>query len=84
MDGLSIEYHRRRAQLILTELELAMTFLALAGTTQDPETAARDLENAKTAYGTATKWLSEGAPYTDRDKIEELVGKVGELLGGVA
>jgi hypothetical protein len=68
---------------IETELDLALTFCKIAETTSDPETAKRNIENARRAYDSAKKALqkmrSDGEAYPST--IEEKFGDLAPMIG---
>lgn len=58
-----VEQSRRVAvQFLIAELNLALTFLDVAGTTERDETRKRNEQNAQTAYFTALRILTRVEP----------------------
>lgn len=51
------EWRRRGAEFIIVDLELAFTFLDVAGTSGTPETVRRNQKNARAAYNAILRFL---------------------------
>jgi hypothetical protein len=70
-------YEVAQFQFIVTELDLALTFLNIAESAEDNDKAARNMEHAWRAYGAATKFL-ENAKLTAEmsHAIEEKLGRL--------
>jgi len=49
---------QRAAAFLLTDLDLAMTFLDLAAASRNPETSQRNHKNARKAYDTVLRFSS--------------------------
>lgn len=71
-----------KLQFIHSELDLALTFCQVAGTTGNRETAGRNTENARRAYEVADT-LSTGAALRVADR-QEVEGKLTQLQGMLA
>ena len=71
-------YDRQRIELLLNELEVALTFVNVAGTARDARMRKRDIQNAEEAYANATRMLAERAMYSAEDwrKIKELTSEL--------
>jgi hypothetical protein len=71
-------------QFIVSELDLAITFVSVASCTKSAETAARNLRHASTAYNAAGRFLErttlepEMADYVSR-RIQRLLALLEEL-----
>ena len=79
--------NRAGINFVLTELETAMTFLSVAETTRNQDSAARNHDNARTAYESAIHYqgrlrFGEDEKKTFEDKLAEL--KRALLAAGVA
>jgi len=64
-----------RTEFILTELQMATTFLDVAETTKSASTAVRNCQNAQKAVDTAKHFLSENRPLSESARIN-----IAELL----
>ena len=59
-------------ELLMSDLDLALTFLQVAGTSSDTETRERNRQNARKAYDTVLYFLPRLHPTAqERQKIEE-------------
>jgi hypothetical protein len=76
------ELNRTTADFISTELDLALTFCSIAGSTEDRAKFERNLENAQRARDAARKYSAElkrkGEPYPP--SIDEKLGELEQLL----
>jgi len=57
-----------RCQFISTELDLAITFVGISRSTDDPVRAERNLEHARDAVQAAKKFLKEASLSRKREK----------------
>ena len=74
----------RRSRLLTLELDLAMTFVDIARTTNIPKSQARDLENAWKAYCAICEMLVEGVDCSpeDQTRIDRMSDALGRTLLG--
>jgi hypothetical protein len=71
------EAHRTAAAFLVTDLDLAMTFLDVANTSHNPGCSQRNQNNARTAYDTVLQFLArlsltEVEQSTIREKLSVL------------
>src|SRR5262245_47982361 len=81
-EELRYQAQRLRLEFLLTELELAATFLEVANTTTSPETRERNVQNARKAHEEVTKLLTE-KPFQseeDRERIAERLAALRKSL----
>lgn len=71
------------AEFLLTELDVARTFLDVAETTNDRETVRRNCQHARLAYDTVLKFLPRVLlEEADRKTIETSLALLKQRLGG--
>ena len=66
-----------RYQFICVELDLAITFVGISKSTDDPERAERNLDNARVAVQAAKKYLTEAKLTAETRK--EILDKLNRL-----
>ena len=77
------ESHHLIANLLITDLELALTFLEVAKTSQIEETVLRNRQNARKAHDSAVQMLSKhGFHPEDRRLVEKKIDIVRKELEG--
>ena len=74
-------YLATKFQLIVTELDMAVTFCQLATSTKDLVKAERNIENAKRAFTAATHFLQRIALTTEmRNEVFPRLSRVTAML----
>jgi hypothetical protein len=74
---LKADLNRTRVEFLLTELELAFTFAAVAETSANAETRKRNRDNARKTFRSISKLLALCSP--DDSQRAEINGKLREL-----
>jgi hypothetical protein len=77
------DWRRVGAEFIITDLELAFTFLAIAGNSRVTETVRRNQKNARTAYNAVLRFLPRCLPAlsaAERHTIENNLRKLKDCL----
>ena len=72
-------WRRVRAEFIMTDLELAFTFLDIARTSGVTETGRRNQKNARTAYDAMLRLLPQSLPALSTAERQAIENKLGEL-----
>ena len=75
-------YVAGRFQLVSTELDLAITFCAVAATKNDQTRSERNIANAERAYASATHHLSGDLKACQNSEIREKLTRLESLLAG--
>lgn len=65
-----VKINQANVQTVLADLELALTFAAMAKTSDNPETQERNRNHARDAYLTITKKLMPLCSPDDREQAE--------------
>src|SRR6516162_925118 len=77
-------YTAGRFQLISTELDLAITFCAVAATTNDQARSERNIANAERAYASAAYYVGGGdLKVGQNSEIREKLTQLESLLTGI-
>ena len=76
-------YTAGRFQLISTELDLAITFCAVAATTNDQARSERNIANAERAYASAAYYLGGDLKVGQNSEIREKLTQLESLLTGI-
>ena len=73
---------RPGAAFLLTDLDLAFTFLDVARTTKSSEIAARNQRNARAAYDAVLRFLPKSHDLTraERRSVEDKLGRLKLVL----
>jgi hypothetical protein len=78
------KFDETRAQFILSELSLAITFCEIATSTRDSERAERNQRNARQAFESAMRYLAHASVTTQEgEQISEKMGKLRGLLAKI-
>ena len=76
-------YAAGKFQLISTELDLAITFCAVAATTNDQARSERNIANAERAYASAAYYLGGDLKVGQNSEIREKLTQLESLLTGI-
>jgi hypothetical protein len=73
------DFRRCGAEFILTDLELAFTFLDVANTSWVAETRRRNQKNARSAHDAVLRFLPRSLPALSAAEQQTIERKLGEL-----
>ena len=73
------KWRRGGAEFIMTDLEVAFTFLDVARTSGIPATARRNQKNARSAYDAILRFLPRSLPAFSAAERKDMENKLGEL-----
>src|SRR5215471_14737159 len=76
-------YAAGKFQLISTELDLAITFCAVAATTKDQARSERNIANAERAYASVAYYLGGDLNVGQNSEIRDKLTQLGSLLTGI-
>jgi hypothetical protein len=80
-DELGEQFNRAGGGFLFTELDTGLTFLSVAATTSNNETAIRNRENARLAYESVLRYM--GRIHLDVDEQTRFDEKFAELKGAL-
>jgi diketogulonate reductase-like aldo/keto reductase len=77
MSRLQYELNQSGIEFLLTDLDVGLTFMDVAGVSNNEETVHRNCENARKAYDTVLRLLNNLAP--DEKQHEQIEAKLALL-----